>query len=644
MVWEKRELSRLLYAAVWVILAVVLLLGGFGIAQQQRDQLYDEERQQARTELHLIQAAVQSALQSGGYHEIQPFLEQWGESNPDVSLLRIVSATQTILGVYKTTKQAEVPLKLTTDFLYSYRGKATLTMVKDLAAKNEKSDLILMQIFVMEAIILAAFGIILRQNYKRRLEAELLAERTHHLDEINQRLQWEVVERQKAEANSRRSHRNQSAINTLLQSSLDNSNLDQQLTLALQLLTAISGQSDRGKAALFILEDDEHNYMLGAQEGLSNEEQHLYQRIPKSRALFHGAVVARKLKSIASHQMIEEGVESMIPTIYPHNAYIIPILLRHRAYGAIVLLVEAQLAFDQETLHFMESVATSLAGLIDKQEAENAVKKHQAEIERLNMDLEKRVKHAVTENRHKDMVMMRQSRMAAMGEMIGNIAHQWRQPLNALSLNLTNVEDAYNYGELNDAILQEQMHKAKRLIKQMSTTIDDFRNFFRPDKQRVRFEIGRVVKDALELVSATFSHHHIRLVFLGSEEVLWAFGYPNETVQVLMIILNNAKDAIHEVGLEDGQVVVKIEKNIDNQAIISIKDNGVGIPQEIMDRLFDPFFTTKTERQGTGIGLYMAKMIVEENMEGTIFVESDENGAAFYVQLPLAKTDYENDM
>ncbi|MEG3638043.1 sensor histidine kinase [Magnetococcus sp. PR-3] len=628
--------SVLRYGMVWLIIALLLTLAGVGLTQQQHNHLYEEARRQAETELHLIQAVVQGALQSGDYNEVQPFLDQWGNSNGDVALLRITSASGSVMAIYKRVIEVTSPLRLTSEFLYSYRGKAQLVMVKDLTAMDKKVRVVLLQFFAMEAIILLAFGIILRQNYKRRIEAHLLEERTSRLDEANQRLQWEVLERQKAEARSRRAHHYQSAVNTLLQSLLENNTAEQQMTLALNLLAVFPEQQEKLQAVLFIQEPDGQHYMLGAQVGLADEQKNLYVRIPANRALCHTAVISRKLTLISVEGGTNEAMEHMLPSPFPHGAYCVPILLRRRPFGAITLLLGPGYVPDQEAEEFLEAVANSLAGLIDRRESEEAVKRHQAEVERLNTDLEQRVRDAVNENRHKDMVMMRQSRMAAMGEMVGNIAHQWRQPLNALALNLTNVEDAFAYNELDAQTMSEQMEKARRLIRQMSTTIDDFRNFFRPDKQRVRFELGQTVREALELVSASFSHYQVALTYQPSTQDLWAFGYPNETVQVLMIILNNAKDAIQELGLSDGKVEVDMMAEDDGLATICIRDNGIGIPEEILDRLFDPFFTTKTERQGTGIGLYMAKMIVEDSMEGRIHAESSAEGARFFVRLPLA--------
>ncbi|ABK46021.1 periplasmic sensor signal transduction histidine kinase [Magnetococcus marinus MC-1] len=623
------------HGLVWLVLALLLTMAGLGLAQQQRNQLYEEARRQAETELHLIQTVVQGALQSGDYNEVQPFLDQWGNSKGDVVLLRITSASGSVMAIYKRVFEVESPLRLNSEFLYSYRGKAQLMMVKDLAQMDSKVRVVFLQFIAMESIILLAFAFILHQNYKRRLEADLLEERTGRLDEANQRLQWEVLERQRAERRLRRAHRYQSAVNTLLQSLLESNTAEQQMMLALQLLSAFPEQKDRLQAALFIQEPDGQHYVLGAQVGLADVQKMLYTRIPANRALCHTAVVSRKLTLINVEGGNNEAMEHMLPSPFPHGAYCVPILLRRRPFGAITLLLGSSYVSDQEAEEFLEAVANSLAGLIDRRESEEAVKRHQAEVERLNTDLELRVRHAVNENRHKDMVMMRQSRMAAMGEMVGNIAHQWRQPLNALALNLTNVEDAFTYNELDAKTMNEQMEKARRLIRQMSTTIDDFRNFFRPDKQRVRFELGQTVREALELVSASFSHYQIALTYQPSSEDLWAYGYPNETVQVLMIILNNAKDAIQELGLTDGKVEVNLSES-GRMAVIAIRDNGIGIPDEILDRLFDPFFTTKTERQGTGIGLYMAKMIVEDSMEGQIQAESSSEGACFYVKLPLA--------
>ena len=224
-----------------------------------------------------------------------------------------------------------------------------------------------------------------------------------------------------------------------------------------------------------------------------------------------------------------------------------------------------------------------------------------------------------------------------MGEMIGNIAHQWRQPLNALGLVLQNLKFSYELGDLDDELMDKSITKANLLTRNMSKTIDDFRNFFRPNKAKENFNINESVITALELVEPTFEHHNIKLqkdFYSGKIEFN---GFPNEFSQVILNILTNAKDALLENNIQNPKVIIqtKIE---DEYICISIKDNAIGIDEEIVNKIFEPYFTTKDEGKGTGIGLYMSKIIIENNMNGRIEVENKTDGATFIIKLSLVKT------
>ena len=252
-------------------------------------------------------------------------------------------------------------------------------------------------------------------------------------------------------------------------------------------------------------------------------------------------------------------------------------------------------------------------------------------LRQLNESLEQRVKQEVALNREKDHLMIQQSRLAAMGEMIGNIAHQWRQPINALGLVLANIKDAYEYGELDKEYLDKSVKSGQRLIQAMSGTIDDFRNFFKPNKEKQNFRVCDSVEEAVKLVNHGFKSNNIELAFEQSCEPCNALGYPNEFSQVVLNALSNAKDAIVEKKGR-GKVSIRFEFDADT-AVVSIRDNGGGIPAEVLGKVFDPYFTTK--EKGTGIGLYMSKMIMD-NMGGDIAIRNVADGAEVTIALPLA--------
>ncbi len=228
--------------------------------------------------------------------------------------------------------------------------------------------------------------------------------------------------------------------------------------------------------------------------------------------------------------------------------------------------------------------------------------------------------------------LVQQSRFAAMGEMIANIAHQWRQPLNGLSVVLSNVRDAHRFGETDPASLEREFATGNLLIQKMSSTINDFRDFFRPGKEPAAFSALEQVRRSLTMVEPTFAAAGIRLQVDVVEDVM-LLGFPNEYSQVLVNLLTNAKQAIKEHGTGPGLVTIRLERQ-GPKGCLTVQDNGGGVREDVLERIFEPYFTTR--ESGTGIGLYMSKQIIEANMGGQILVESVEGGAAFKVLVPVA--------
>ena len=249
----------------------------------------------------------------------------------------------------------------------------------------------------------------------------------------------------------------------------------------------------------------------------------------------------------------------------------------------------------------------------------------------LNETLENRVQEEVAKNREKDTLLIQQSRLATMGEMMHNVAHQWRQPLSAITLLLQNILDEYDYGELTRDSLSEEVKTARRLADKMSTTIDDFRNFFRPDQRSTVFNLRNSVREALNLVEASFNNNQITVTVAASEDVL-VTGFANEFSQVLLNVLTNAKDAILKAGV-GGQVAITVERK-DGTGVVRVRDNGGGIPEDVLPKVFDPYFTTK--ESGTGIGLYMSRMIME-HMHATIEIRNVDGGAEVVLGLAEAE-------
>ncbi|MCG3680501.1 sensor histidine kinase [Aliarcobacter butzleri] len=255
---------------------------------------------------------------------------------------------------------------------------------------------------------------------------------------------------------------------------------------------------------------------------------------------------------------------------------------------------------------------------------------------KLNTELEEKVIIETSKQKEQEQLLIQQTRLAAMGEMIGNIAHQWRQPLNALGLILQNLKFSYEIGELDEKMIDKSVKKATMLTENMSKTIDDFRNFFRPNKAKENFKINEGITKAIELIESTFEHNNIKLEKDFASSEIEFFGFANEFSQVILNLLTNAKDAVLENKIENPLII--IQTKIDDEYIyISIKDNGFGIKDEIINKIFEPYFTTKDEGKGTGIGLYMSKIIIENNMNGKIEVKNEQNGANVIIKLPIKK-------
>lgn len=254
------------------------------------------------------------------------------------------------------------------------------------------------------------------------------------------------------------------------------------------------------------------------------------------------------------------------------------------------------------------------------------------ELQQTNETLEKLVQEKVTELIQKDKLLTVQSKQAVMGEMISMIAHQWRQPLSTITLQISNLQIKKMMGKINDeSEYDELLEKISETIIYLSETIDDFQTYFRPDKQLTVVEIHDILYKAINFVASRAKNEQIDISILKEREIL-AKVYTNELIQVILNIVNNAIDALLETQKEKRKIRIWVEEHEENLQI-KIEDNGSGILKENMEKLFEPYFSTKG-KNGTGLGLYMSKMIIEKQFLGTIFVESSQTGTIFIIEIP----------
>ena len=256
---------------------------------------------------------------------------------------------------------------------------------------------------------------------------------------------------------------------------------------------------------------------------------------------------------------------------------------------------------------------------------------------------EMKIKKLTEHEKQNERILHQQSKMASMGEMIGNIAHQWRQPLSLISTVASGIKVQKEYGLFDESTVEESMDAIISQTEHMSETINDFRDFFKSDKEKIAFNLNKVIEQNIKLIETSFKHSSI-VINLEEDKEINLNGYQNELTQAMVNILNNSKDQLLKLELQETKIV-KIKTKIDkNYAHIMITDNAGGIPEHIIGKIFEPYFTTKHQSQGTGIGLYMTHEIIVKHFNGNIKASNIDfdyegqtyKGAMFDITLPLA--------
>jgi len=263
-------------------------------------------------------------------------------------------------------------------------------------------------------------------------------------------------------------------------------------------------------------------------------------------------------------------------------------------------------------------------------------------LKKYNQKLELKVQEEVQKNREKDMQMLQQSRMAQMGELISMIAHQWRQPLNSIAATILNVQ---THIELNKFNIKEEKSRKKLTnftnnefnnidfyLSSLSETLDDFRNFYKPNKQAERSNISNPIQIALTIIKSSLNSNNIQLIE-NYDSKLEILLFKNELTQVFLNLLENSQDSIKENLIS--HPIISIEtKDVNDGIYIEFKDNASNIEEEILSKIFDPYFSTKSDKKGSGLGLYMSKLIIEEHHKGTISIKNYDEGVGFIIFIP----------
>lgn len=255
------------------------------------------------------------------------------------------------------------------------------------------------------------------------------------------------------------------------------------------------------------------------------------------------------------------------------------------------------------------------------------------DLKSLNETLERLVAEKSSKIVEQERMLFQQARMSAMGEMIAAIAHQWRQPLNALGIMIQGAKMEHEHVGISDEYMETFKKNAMEQINFMSKTIDSFRDFFKINKEKEGFDVTSSILDVVRLLRPQFASSGIYII-VNAEKKLTVNGYPNEFMQVILNILNNARDALLEKKPQTPEININIEQQ-GEYCVLSIADNGGGVDKRIIEKIFDPYFTTKGPDKGTGIGLYMAKKIIESNMDGYLGVRNSGTGCVFTIKIPL---------
>jgi len=252
-------------------------------------------------------------------------------------------------------------------------------------------------------------------------------------------------------------------------------------------------------------------------------------------------------------------------------------------------------------------------------------------IKKMNNDFQRKIDEEIYKSREKDKVLFHQSKLVSMGEMLENIAHQWRQPLSQINSAVFVIDDTLHQNGCKDLKIEEKLSEIESLTTYMSKTIDDFKNFFDKHKKKEVFSLKEVIEKSIFILKGSLKSHNIE-IDIDLDDEFKSYGYPSELQQVIVSILNNAKEAFVNKKVSYPKIYVRVDR-IDEYNHIYICDNAGGIDIDIIDKIFEPYFTTKYKSQGTGLGLYISKLIIEGSLGGELGVKNVVGGACFHISI-----------
>ncbi len=287
--------------------------------------------------------------------------------------------------------------------------------------------------------------------------------------------------------------------------------------------------------------------------------------------------------------------------------------------------------YTQRDLEILEFVSDEIASALKRKQMDEELKKALTDLQEMHRNLEKKVQKTVNQLREKDAQLVQKSRQAAVGEMISRLAHNWRQPLNIISVNMQSIKDAWDFDELTDEYIEKKVEEGMTILEKLSRSIDDFRFFYQSAEEKHDFDVTQALKNVIEMNKSRFSNNDIKLI-LKSEEPFIIHGYQNELQQVLINILTNSFNVLIDRNIQKPKVWIN-QRICEEELEISIRDNGGGIREDLVDIIFELYTSTKKELNNTGIGLYLSRLIIEKHMGGNISVINHPEGAEFIIKL-----------